>query len=143
VAAARFQVVTVVPRPGPPAMRRPIRGTASGRRRFTDEVSTRLFTWHFLAANNRRLAAAAKTFAHIQECMESIRALQEALPRAVVNLVQESPGRWLWWLRIDGTEQAVSHHGYPLRVRAQLACDSFLALVPGTKAMGKVRVVYR
>jgi len=107
------------------------------------ESSTRLFTWHFLAANNRRLAAAARTFVHVQECLESILELQEALPRATVSLVQESPGRWMWWLRIDGKKHAVSHHSYPRRVRAQLSCDAFLALVPGTRAMGDVQVVYR
>lgn len=145
MAAARFQVVTVARHGGIPALRRPVRGSAFERRKVIEPSTstTRTFTWRFLAANNRRLATAATSFGQVQECLESIRALQKGLSRAVMVLVQESPGRWVWRLRIDGTEQAVSHQGYPRRVRARLACESFLALIPGTRAVTELHVLHR
>jgi hypothetical protein len=104
-----------------------------------------MFTWRFLAANNRRLAIAATTFSQAQACLDSIRQFQEELPRAVavVLMVKEPPPRWEWRIRVDGMDQAMSHHGYPRRVRAQLACDAFLELVTALGAEPDVQVMYR
>ena len=144
VAAARFQMVAMARHHEVPASRRPQQKSmpATDGRLSTVPVS-KVFTWWFLAANNRRLARAATTFSHAQACLEAIRKLQEGLPRAVVVMEKDSPTRWVWRVRVDGADQAMSHHGHPRRVRAQSACDAFLALVAAVDTEADVQVMYQ
>jgi hypothetical protein len=115
---------------------------AASRGRAAPGSASRVFTWHFLAANNRRLAVAAATYERAQPCLDAIRALQDGLPAAVEVLVQVTPSNWMWRVAIAGSDHAVSGHGYARRVRAQLACRLFLEQVATTRSAAIVPVRY-
>lgn len=127
MASARFQIVSIA---------RPVARGAAGR------STARRFTWRFLAANNRSLAATTAVFTDVDACLADLLALQRGLPGAASEYTRDATGKWRWAVRVAETG-AASTHGYARQLRARTTCATFLTLVAQVDARGGVQVVYR
>lgn len=121
MAVARFQIVAV-----------------TSKRGASDAVD---FTWRFLSANNRSMGRSVPTFTDPDTCLEAIRELREKLPTIVGTTVQNGSGKWLWRLSAEELDLAMSGVKYERRLRARLACQSFLSHV-ATASADAVQVVW-
>lgn len=121
MAVARFQIVAVTSKEGAPG--------AVG------------FTWRFLSANNRNMARSVPTFADPDTCLEAIRELRDKLPSVVGTTVRNGTGKWLWRIRSEQLDLAMSGVRYERRLRARLACQAFVDQV-ATASADAVQVVW-
>ena len=115
MAVARFQIVSV-----------------------NEVAGTGDFAWRFLSANNRSMARSVPTYPDEAACLEAIARLRAQLPGAVGTTMRNGSGEWVWRI----LDLATSARRYQRRVRAKLACESFVGLA-GTAPAGDVRVVRR
>jgi uncharacterized protein YegP (UPF0339 family) len=117
VAVARFQIVSVVRQ-------------SNG------------YAWRFLSANNRSMATSASTYPDAGACLVAVRKLQSDLSLAVGVTSQNGNGLWLWRIRVAESDLAISTRRYQRRVRARLACQSFLDLAAAVAPSAGVQVVH-
>lgn len=102
----------------------------------------RRFTWRFLAANNRSLAAASGSYPDAASCIASIHELKRGLKAAECEYIRDEKGLWTWVVRVDRAVVA-STHRYPRQLRARMTCESFCELAIEPAATMNVQVVYR
>src|SRR5262245_22548288 len=107
MAAARFQILTVLPD-----------------RSSTVELAG--YTWRFLSANNRRLGQSARVFSDLDSCWAAVRQLRERLDGLSMVTARDGLRQWVWRVRLDGLDLAVSSRSYQRRVEADHACASFV-----------------
>lgn len=100
------------------------------------------FAWRFLSGNNRSMATSALTYPDAGACLAAVRELQRELGLTVGMTSQNGSGLWLWRIRLAGTDLAVSTRKYHRRVRARLACQSFLDLAGAVAPTAEVQVVH-
>ena len=100
------------------------------------------FAWRFLSANNRSMATGVSTYPDATSCLDAVRELQHELALAVGVTSQNGSGLWLWRIRLADADRAVSSRRYHRRVRARLACQSFLDLAAGIAPTAEVQVVH-
>lgn len=120
MAVARFQIVSV-----------------SGR----ELAGSPDFAWRFLSANNRSMARSVPTYPDADACLAAIAELRERLPGGVCTTVRNGSGEWLWRIRAAELDIAVSSRRYQRRVRAKLACESFMGLVANAWSVDAVQIV--
>lgn len=99
------------------------------------------FAWRFLSANNRSMARSVPTYADADACLAAIDELRRRLPDAVGTTVRNGTGQWLWRIRTAELDLAVSSRRYQRRVRAKIACESFVDLVEGSVRADDVQIV--
>lgn len=100
------------------------------------------YAWRFLSANNRSMATSASTYPDAGACLVAVRKLQSDLSLAVGVTSQNGNGLWLWRIRVAESDLAVSTRRYQRRVRARLACQSFLDLAAAVAPSVGVQVVH-
>lgn len=100
------------------------------------------FAWRFLSGNNRSMATSAGTYPDAGSCLVAVRELQRDLERSIGVTSQNGSGLWLWRIRLADADLAVSTRRYHRRVRARLACQSFLDLAAGIAPSAEVQVVH-
>ena len=100
------------------------------------------FAWRFLSANNRSMATSAASYPDAGTCLAAVRELQRELGLAVGVTSQNGSGLWLWRIRLADSDLAVSTRRYHRRVRARLACQSFLDLAGAIAQNAEVQVVH-
>lgn len=141
MAAARFQVVSVVRSAHGPLPREPEIG--AGLPAEFPVPQARGFTWRFMSANNRSLARSASISPNVEACLAAIRIVQDGLPRAVGEILRNGQGQWVWRVRLGNEIVATAARSYPRQVRARMTCDTFLQLVSETMRAAPVQVMYR
>ena len=85
-------------------------------------------TWRLLSSNNRDLGRAPDPFPDAVSCLFTVRRLQRLLDTVVARPARASGVAWIWRVRLDGVEIAVSSRAYQRRVQAESACTVFLSL---------------
>lgn len=134
---ARFQVVSLPKRAADDRS-----GDGGQAPNVTAARPRRRFTWRFLAANNRSLAAASGSFPDAASCLASIHELKVGLESAECEYIRDDNGLWTWVVRVD-REVVASTHRYPRQLRARMTCESFCQLASEPAATQNVQVVYR
>ncbi len=98
-------------------------------------------SWRFLSGNNRSLARSVPTYPDVDSCMAAIRELREKLPTAVGSTVRNGSGTWTWRIRAADFDLAVSSGRFERRLRARMACESFMEMVVAASTVDVVQVV--
>ena len=100
------------------------------------------FAWRFLSANNRSMATSVNSYPDAGTCLVAVRELQRGLDKSIGVTSQNGSGLWLWRIRLADTDLAMSTRRYHRRVRARLACQSFLELAAAIAPNAEVQVVH-
>jgi hypothetical protein len=127
MAGARFQVFVFYPE-----RTRPSSVTADDER----------VMWRFLSANNRSLGQAVDPFMDKVSCLSALRTLRDGLGSADVLTVRDPRGMWLWRLRVEGADVAVSSRRYQRRLNAKHAGNSFHRLAAGVSDINELPIVH-
>jgi hypothetical protein len=92
--------------------------------------------WRFLAANNRDVAHSPGDFAGLAACLAAARELRDHVADAVPVSTRVGRAEWVWRLRLDTVEVAVSSRTYGRRLQCEAACALFVSLVPEAGPIG-------
>jgi hypothetical protein len=98
-------------------------------------------TWRFLSANNRSIGRSVRDFPDGESCRRSLLDLQGVLFRSDVVTVRDELGLWVWRLRIDRSDVAMSTRCYHRRLHAENAGSAFRDLAASVVDIDELQIV--
>ncbi|MEV4312606.1 hypothetical protein [Actinocrispum sp. NPDC049592] len=128
MASARFQVFT--------------RCSTDGRNNGSAKRHAGSVTWRFLSANNRSIGRSVSDFPDGEACVSALLDLQKVLPGSSVVTVRDELGLWVWRLRVDRSDVAMSTRCYQRRLHAENAGSAFRDLAATVRDIDELQVVH-
>jgi hypothetical protein len=98
-------------------------------------------TWRFLSANNRSIGRSVSDFPDGESCLQALHELQKVLAGAAVVTVRDELGLWVWRLRVDRLDVAMSTRCYQRRLHAGNAGSAFRDLAANVVDIDGLQVV--
>lgn len=99
--------------------------------------------WRLIAGNNHGLGRGPHSYPDVPAAVAAVEFLLRELDRAEIIVAPTSrpPGGWVWRLRIDGKEQAVSSRVHQRQRESRYNVQQFLAAASAAPAPPAIAVV--
>jgi hypothetical protein len=98
--------------------------------------------WRFLSANNRSIGRSVGDFPDMEACLGALHDLQGSLAYGHIVTTRDELGLWIWRLRIDRLDAAMSTRCYQRRLHAENAGSAFRDLAATVRDIDALQVVH-